>query len=70
MMKSHNLELYFIPLSFYVKAGQMSLSEAERLGGSLVLVASQEAREKAVLGNKYDPLQVLQIRTQSINTIS
>jgi hypothetical protein len=31
------------------------------MGGSLVLVASQEARAKAVLGDKYDPIQVKNI---------
>jgi hypothetical protein len=36
----------------------LTLAEAEDMGGSLVLVASQEARAKAVLGDKYDPIQV------------
>ena len=39
----------------------LTLAEAEDMGGSLVLVASQEARAKAVLGDKYDPIQVKNI---------
>ena len=40
------------------KDGQLTLAEAEQLGGRLVLVATQDARERTVLANKYDPLQV------------
>jgi hypothetical protein len=50
---------YTIVVSLLDKS--LTLAEAEDMGGSLVLVASQEARAKAVLGDKYDPIQVKNI---------
>ena len=35
----------------------MSLAEAEAMGGCLVVVASQEARTRTLLGPLYSPLE-------------
>ena len=39
-------------------SGELSLAEAEELGGRLVVVGSQMARTAALLGEDWDPLQV------------